>query len=195
MNQTYDIYNSHLLPDLVSEDWSRVADALSRLGAGGPQHLSPDVARVAIGLISDADPDLRHQAIFAMGLHWHHPDAFPEIAKVLRNPREEDSVLVCAASAIGSMVHDNDALRAAGTRELLRVVANSGMTMDVRGAAYKAALWAAGRITPNEYARRPPPDHLDDIDWTWVNANRGQTAFPGDDPIKDDFDPQIPLPE
>src|SRR5262245_7849810 len=80
--------------------------------------------------------NIRHQAIFAVGLHWHYPPAFPRIMEVLRRPEDDSLVLTCAATAVGSMAHQDDQVR------------------DLTGMAMSSTA-AAGR-TPGGSSSRPP---------------------------------------
>jgi HEAT repeat protein len=162
--------NQQVLADLKSSDWYRVTSSLSRLGAEKQSLPSEEVFRQMIDLISEADGEVRRLAIFAVGLHWQHLPAVPEIIKALDDFNENPEVTSCAISALGTIGHNAEPARDQILHELARIVRSDSVPDELRGEAYTAALWAARRISADECARRPLTEDLNDVDWAWLKT-------------------------
>jgi hypothetical protein len=160
--------NQNILDELASGDWARITEMLSRVGAEKEVVPSPDVFRRIIELISDSDPDVRRLAIFAVGLHWQYLPALPSLIKVLHDVEEDSLVLSSAIGSLGTIAHGDESVRNEVLHELATLVKNESMPGDVRTDAYTSVLWAAHRIAPKEYGRRPLEADLSDIDWQWL---------------------------
>lgn len=159
-----------LLEDLSSVDYNRVIEALFLLGSERSITPSPDLFQGMINLISHRSPEIRHRAIFAVGLHWKYLAALPRIIDVLSNPEEDPEVLMCASSAVGSIAHDEATVREMIIFQLARIVVDEKMPQEVRDEAYTSALWAAQKISPDEYAGMGTSHSLDKVDWGWLNT-------------------------
>jgi hypothetical protein len=162
--------NQHILDELASSDWHRVTGMLSRLSSEKEVMPSPEVFQQMIDLMSDGDPDIRHLAVFAVGLHWQHRPALPRIISILNDTEEAPLVLTCAANALGSIAHNDETVRDRAVRELVKVAVNAMMPQDVRDAAYTSALWADHRVNAGEREERSVPQDPNDADWVWLST-------------------------
>lgn len=159
-----------LFEQLSANDPNLIISALFRLGSERFSVPSSLLLAKVVDLISSTDADVRHRAIFTAGIHWHYLPALSKIIDVLKNVQEDILVLTCAATAAGSLAHEHEAVREHVVLELAKVVSNDKISQDVRDVAYTSALWAALRITPDEYAKRSISNDQIEMDWDWLTA-------------------------
>ena len=153
-----------------AQELRRAAVRVSKVKAG---RLPEDIADELLNLFVHPEPDVRAEAIFAVGLHWRLPRTLKSISEVLE--RDDDwHVQLRAISALGAIGLEHIGTKCFVGKVLARVVLNDRFADNERMTAYIELQHVEGRISFKEALRRDQrlPDKLTDfeIDREWVES-------------------------
>jgi HEAT repeat protein len=156
---------------LRAHDVQELRRAIVRVGKIKTGELPEDIADGILKLFSHPGPEIRAEAIFAVGLHWRLPSTVKPIAEVLG--RDDDlHVQLRAISALGAIGREHAGTKCFVSKVLARVVLSERFADDERMTAYVELQYVEGSIGFKEALRRDQglPDKLADfeIDRPWV---------------------------
>ena len=141
---------------LRSTDTKTVREAAVAVGKFEAESLPEDVGDSIIGLFHHPDPEVRAEAVRAIGIHWRLERALDEVIALLA--RESDwHVLISIMSALGALGRAHPDRRRAARRVLASAALNDRFDDFERMLAYRELLYVEGRIEPKEYRRPDPP--------------------------------------
>lgn len=146
----------------------QAAVAVGRIRA---EELPEDIADSVISLFRHADPEVRVEAVRAIGVHWRLSRAVGALAAVLEHD-EDSQVRLSAISGLGALAAEHTGVRCLASRALAGAVLNERLDEYERMVAYLEVLRVEGRISFKEYINRDRdiPENLAsfDIDRPWV---------------------------
>ncbi len=141
------------------------------VGKGKAEELPEDIADAVLALFSHADPEVRVEAIRAIGVHWRLARATEALAKVLQSD-EDTQVRLSAIGGLGCTGREHADVRCLVSKALAGAVLNERFGDYERMVAYLELLHVEGRIRFEEYMVRDLdlPENLDtfDMDRPWV---------------------------
>ncbi len=151
-----------------------VRAAAVSVGKFQAEEIPNDVADMVVSLFCHADPEVRAEAVRAIGLHWRLARVLDNIVDLLK---EEDDwhVQISALDALGALGREYPDLRPTASQALARAALNGKQFADdERMVAYRELLYVEGRVEPKEYRQPDPPlsEQLArfDADKSWVEA-------------------------
>ena len=160
--------DSALLQKLTSTSKDDVLDALAEIQRNRDTPPPAEVVERCLELISHPDSEIRHETVFAMGLHWGERRTLPALLAMLRGQEKEPDIQAIAARAVGSIFLQNGGLDPEALKVLARITLDEEANAEVRGIAYMSARTAAGLLTSQECARLPEDIRQLPVDWNWL---------------------------
>ncbi|MFZ5927625.1 MAG: HEAT repeat domain-containing protein [Acidobacteriota bacterium] len=146
-------------------------EAVVRVGKVKAEKLPDDIADAIIALFDHPDPEVRAEAVRAIGVHWRLARAVRALAEVLK--RDGDlQVQLSAISGLGAIARENADIRCFVSKVLAGVVLDEHFADYERMTAYLELLHSEGKIGFKEYTARnrdiPSTMANFDIDRPWV---------------------------
>ncbi len=150
------------------QDVRRAAVRVGKIKAG---ILPDDIADALLKLFAHPEPEIRAEAIFAVGLHWRLLRAVKPIAEALECD-DDWHVQLRAISALGAIGREHSGAQCFVSKALANAVLNGRFADNERMTAYVELQHVEGRIGFKEALGRDQglPDKLEDfdIDRPWV---------------------------
>jgi HEAT repeat protein len=159
---------------LQAFDSKVVRAAAVSVGKFQAEEIPNDVADMVISLFRHADPEVRAEAVRALGIHWRLARVLDNIVELLKD--EEDwHVQISALDALGALGREYPYLRLTASQSLAKVALNGErFADDERMVAYRELLYVEQRMEPKQYRQPDPPltEQLArfDADRPWVEA-------------------------
>lgn len=160
--------------ELQAVDPKVLRAAAVSVGKFQAEEIPNDVADMVISLFHHADPEVRAEAVRAIGLHWRLARVLNNIVDLLQ---EEDDwhVQISALDALGALGREYPDLRPTASQSLAKAALNGKrFADDERMVAYRELLYVERRVEPKEYRQPDPPlsEQLArfDTDRPWVEA-------------------------
>lgn len=146
-------------------------EAAVAVGKVKAEELPDDIADAVIALFDHPDPEVRVEAVRAIGVHWRLPRAAEALRDVLK--RDVDSkVRLSAIGGLGTIAREHTDIRCFVSKVLAGVVLGERFADYERMVAYVELLHSEGKIGFKEYMARDRdiPDNLAsfDMDRPWV---------------------------
>lgn len=148
-----------------------VLEAAIAVGKVKAKDLPEDIADAVLALFDHRDPEVRAEAVRAIGVHWRLARATSALAEVLK--RDEDALVqLSAIGGLGSIGREHTDARCSASKILAGVVLDERFADYERMVAYLELLFVESRIGFNEYMVRDRdiPENLAnfEIDRPWV---------------------------
>ncbi len=141
---------------LKSTDTKIIRRSVVAVGKVLREHLPDDIADLVTGLFRHPDPEVRVEAVRAIGLHWCLPSVFPMIVDLLKS--EEDwHVQLSAIDALGALGREHDSIRGSASQTLAGLALDERFAEDERVIAYRELLYVEGRTNLKQYRQPDPP--------------------------------------
>jgi hypothetical protein len=130
-----------------------VHEAVVAVGKVKAEGLPGDIADAVIDLFDHPDPEVRAEAVRAIGIHWRLASAVESLSGVLK--RDADShVRLAAVGGLGVIAREHIDIRCLASKVLAMVVLGERFTGYERMVAYLELLHSEGKISFKEYMAR-----------------------------------------
>jgi len=163
--------NQSVLVALNSKKRSEILDALYDIGGSRNEDIPTAIKIDLIKLLSHSDADIREQAVNVSGIHLHLIEAYLKILGMVSGDETDQSVLITACDALGSMfVTKNIGDRLTISKALGNIVLKNELDPELRGTAYLNLCRINNQISIQDYATASRD--LEELDWNyeWVKA-------------------------
>jgi hypothetical protein len=160
-----------LLGHLQSGDYDRISRGLIYVQKGLQERPPPRLREKLLALCDDSDPDIRSDAIQAVGYYWQMSESFPILARILTRADEDELVLNSALYAVAEMSRNKPDLKKVGLASLARAALDEHMSKGTREEAYALALWVDGQISSDSFAKMGQASDID-IDKDYLSSLR-----------------------
>ena len=156
---------------LKSTDPRDLRQAAVSVGKFRAEDIPDDIVDGIINLFRHRAPEVRAEAIRALGLHWRVQRVLGNLLELLQDERDWH-VQISAIDALGALGREYPDLRSAASRALATVSLDSRFADDERMLAYRELLFLERKLSPRDY-RRPNPTLTDqlarfEVDRSWI---------------------------
>jgi len=124
---------------LSQDDPDLVLSALAEVGAQREREPSEEVVRACVELFFHDDPDVRHDAVAAIALHWGVRDSAGALVSMLAG-EQDDYVLEVVIRALGRLGREHSDLLSVVGPALARGALPGSIPENLRKLAYVEAL-------------------------------------------------------
>lgn len=148
-----------------------IHEAVVAVGKAKAEELPDDIADAVIVLFDHPDPEVRVEAVRAIGVHWRLPRAAEALAEVLKLDMDSQ-VQLSAIGGLGAIAREHPDIKCLVSKVLAGVVLGENFADYERMVAYLELLHSEGKIGFKEYMARDRdiPENLAsfDMDRPWV---------------------------
>ena len=164
MNTDYE----SLILDLNSEEPKRIVSALRTLKIDKDGSIPSEVIVAAMPFMNSKDEIIRHDAIFALGLHLAAKEVFDELLSILQDSYRSIEDRVISARSLEGYRLDGDPYVYRAMKVLVGIINDADLDADLRGVSYMAARSLSGDITLSD--RQISEDSIDEmsVDYEWL---------------------------
>ena len=157
--------------DLRTQEPQKLNRATVRVGKIEVETIPEDIVDALLNLFTHPEPEIRGEAIFALGLHWRLSRTIKPIADILEYD-DDWHVRLRAISALGALGREHSGTQCGVSKALANAVLNGRLADYERMNAYIELQHVEGMIAFEEALARDQglPDKLVDfeIDRPWV---------------------------
>jgi HEAT repeat protein len=135
---------------LQGNERNAVYQAAIAVGQIQAEEIPRNIADLVIRLFRHADPEVRVEAVRAIGVHWRLSYAAEALSDVIEH--EEDSIVrLSAISGLGALGTEHSSLRCFASRVLATAVLNEKLDEYARVVSYLEVLLVERRVSFEEY--------------------------------------------